>query len=161
MMRINVALFMVVLAFLPGCDKSKEDGATNSSKTPLEEEVTKEGILSVHTQVKRSADGKTTIKHGNCVMLYPNGKKAADGQYVEGKETGIWRSYTEDGTVRWEGKYVFGVEDGKWSWWDEKGTLVKTEWYQNGRKIESTPSSLAHSAITQPSAVVDDSRDKE
>ncbi len=39
------------------------------------------------------------IVHGPYVAFWLNGKVSTEGQYLEGKQEGIWHFYNEDGTI--------------------------------------------------------------
>lgn len=136
MLRISPLILALVLALISGCDQSD----SNNPKAPqgVTEEVSQQSGLTIKTQMKTLHDGKK-IPHGTCTMFHPNGAKAGEGAYVDGKENGIWRAWREDGTLRMEGKYLFGLKEGKWTLWDDKGGIETTEWWQNGQRITSPP----------------------
>jgi antitoxin component YwqK of YwqJK toxin-antitoxin module len=90
------------------------------------------------------------VRDGPFVEYHRNGKKAREGAYAAGRETGRftlwyesgqveeeseWRdgvphgifvSYWRSGTKRAEGRRCAGASCGTWRSWDERGTLLGT-----------------------------------
>lgn len=50
------------------------------------------------------------VEEGECVDYHPNGQIAARGQYIAGKEHGVWHHWTEDGTQEPSTKFKQGLE---------------------------------------------------
>ena len=66
-------------------------------------------------------DGSGWVRHGLSVQYYRNGQVAAQGEYVDGQESGKWRTYHENGQLASEGFYRAGKETGRWRFWDSRG----------------------------------------
>jgi len=49
----------------------------------------------------------------------------------EGHKEGLWQTFYADGTVKWEGNYIDGKRDGYFKSYNEKGSLVTIEKYIN------------------------------
>lgn len=82
-------------------------------------------------------------------QLYENGKVKMEGELKNGKRTGIWKAYFEDGTLWSEGKFIDGErngyglnyypngklrmegdykndkQSGKWKYYNEQGVLIE------------------------------------
>src|SRR5690349_10194473 len=68
-----------------------------------------------------SRDGSHWIRHGQFQAFYENGQIASEGQYDQGKESGLWRNFHENGQVAVEGSYQEGKKVGEWRYWDASG----------------------------------------
>ena len=84
---------------------------------------------------------------GQFVDHHDNGTKSVEGQFVNGKQQGIWTFYHENGKLFRTGKYVDGQADGQWAIWRDDGSKwseqvytsgqlngVETRWHPNGQK---------------------------
>lgn len=96
------------------------------------------------TGVKRSLviykDGLPAELH----KWHPNGKAMADGMFLAGKRTGVWKQYFDNGTVAQVSTYVEGVLNGEELFYDEKGKLTRTQRYEHGYPAEGKiPAALA------------------
>jgi antitoxin component YwqK of YwqJK toxin-antitoxin module len=68
-----------------------------------------------------SEDGTRWIRHGRFVAYHESGGIASEGEYLDGKEEGVWRDYHPNGKVAAEGRYVAGKEEGAWRYFDSAG----------------------------------------
>ncbi|MET3480396.1 toxin-antitoxin system YwqK family antitoxin [Variovorax atrisoli] len=62
------------------------------------------------------------IRHGLFVAYHEHGTVASEGQYVDGKEDGLWRDLHPNGQPAAEGHYRGGQEVGVWRFWKPNGT---------------------------------------
>jgi antitoxin component YwqK of YwqJK toxin-antitoxin module len=69
-----------------------------------------------------SPDKTRWIRHGLFVAYHETGVVASEGQYVDGKEDGLWRDFYPDGQPAAEGHYHEGHEVGVWRHWNPDGT---------------------------------------
>ena len=72
------------------------------------------------------------IFHGPFTEWYENGVKDGEGQYDNGKKTGLWTYWRQNGRKAYEGQYVKGIEDGNWVRWDVNGKNLGTNLYRHG-----------------------------
>jgi uncharacterized protein len=102
------------------------------------------------------SDNPDTL-NGKFQSYYKNGKKKAEGEYLNGKEIGTWEIWYEDGTYgsgsllndkpeglwafwyqngkKWKlGTFKDGKEEGKWTFWYPNGFKKEEGEYQNGEK---------------------------
>jgi len=96
-------------------------------------------------------DGKFTAGgspfEGQFVDHHSNGTKSVEGQFVNGKQQGVWTFYHENGKLFRTGIYIDGRADGQWKIWRDDGSKwseqtyingqlngVETRWHPNGRK---------------------------
>ena len=76
------------------------------------------------------------------------GSKYILGEVKDGKVSGLWTKWYENGQKKGEFTWKDGKVDGTWKWYWSNGTKMKegnwkdskldglwTEWYENGRKI--------------------------
>jgi antitoxin component YwqK of YwqJK toxin-antitoxin module len=111
----------------------------------------KGGIIAKGQYVYGEKDGDWSFKH-NLIT--------EKGNYYEGNQQGIWKSWYENGnlyseieydqdipngkyTTYWEngnmkltGKYVTGVREGLWHRYNENGDLLVSDFYKNGVEIK-------------------------
>ena len=66
--------------------------------------------------------------------LYPDGKVSSEGQLVDGKPDGHWKTFYETGVLKSEGDRKQFRLDGTWSFFSPDGDLVSTIEYANGLK---------------------------
>ncbi len=67
--------------------------------------------------------------------FYPDGTLKAEGNYDNGKQTGVWKYYHSDGKTEQTGKFnKQGKLDGTWKWYFDNGQLLREENYRNGLK---------------------------
>jgi hypothetical protein len=84
---------------------------------------------------------------GQFIDRHDNGAKSVEGQFVNGKQQGVWTFYHENGKLFRTGKYVDGRADGQWAIWRDDGSKwseqtyingqlngVETRWHPNGQK---------------------------
>ncbi|KFA94359.1 toxin-antitoxin system YwqK family antitoxin [Archangium violaceum] len=72
--------------------------------------------------------------HGPYASYFPNGKKSAEGQYVDGFRTGLWTFYSEDGQVRGKTEFQGGNYHGKHVEYFPNGKQRLVEEFANGRR---------------------------
>lgn len=62
------------------------------------------------------------IRHGLFVAYHEHGAVASEGQYLDGKEDGLWRDLHPNGQLASEGRYRAGRQVGVWRFWNADGT---------------------------------------
>lgn len=67
-------------------------------------------------------DKTRCIRHGLFVAYHEHGTVASEGQYVDGKEDGLWRDLHPNGQPAAEGHYRAGQEVRVWRFWKPDGT---------------------------------------
>ena len=92
---------------------------------------------------------KAGMEEGHWVFYHINGAKWTEGDYVDGRKVGVWRTWYEDGTLNqeynaengpfksWyrsgkveiEGQFVNGKREGKWTFLHPNGKLYKEVTY--------------------------------
>ena len=85
---------------------------------------------SEYFQIEFNKEGK---RNGNFVTKYTNGKTKIQGAYRNGKESGSWKSYSEDATILLEGQFGqgSGMKQGQWTHFYENGNVRATISYEN------------------------------
>jgi antitoxin component YwqK of YwqJK toxin-antitoxin module len=84
---------------------------------------------------RKNADGTQWIRHGRFVAYYESGAVKREGEYVDGKEEGLWRAYHANGQVAAEGRYSAGKEEGMWHFFDADGKEEKSSLYRDGVEL--------------------------
>lgn len=74
----------------------------------------------------------TDVREGVAVSYHPNGKKAVEAPYKNGKLDGVFRSYYENGKLWQTIGYLEGVEEGVSTTYFENGSKKSKEVYRNG-----------------------------
>lgn len=72
--------------------------------------------------------------HGPYASYFPNGKKSAEGQYVDGFRSGLWTFYSEDGQVRGRTEFQGGNYHGKHVEYFPNGKQRLVEEFASGRR---------------------------
>lgn len=85
---------------------------------------------------------KSQLKNGNFVYYYKNGVKNNATYWRNGKPSGKYEKYYQNGNLNVKGKYksikkryckgVCSRPVGKWKYWNEKGVLIKEEIWRKG-----------------------------
>ncbi|WP_268123609.1 hypothetical protein [Roseivirga pacifica] len=73
----------------------------------------------------QGVEGKVTYK-------YDDGSKMSEGEYLAGKEHGLWTYWYMNGKVQLEARYNEGVPDGEWKWYYESGIPMSVNTFKNG-----------------------------
>ena len=94
----------------------------------------------------RRVDGGA--RHGPSVAWHANGRKQAEGGFLDGREQGAWTRWWANGRPLSKGAYQAGVKQGRWRFWHSSGVLqeegemrdgreqgVWRRWYENGRPL--------------------------
>ncbi len=71
-------------------------------------------------------------KTGEWKEFWDDGAVRAAGSYKEGKKTGKWVYYFLQGTIEQEGYYLDGKFSGNWKWYYDTGELWRDENYTKG-----------------------------
>lgn len=79
-------------------------------------------------------DSSKTNPNGHNIFYYPNGKISSEGNFVNGKPEGIWKSYYESGKVKSEGARKNNQPDGPWKFYNSEGILTGEYIYVDGKK---------------------------
>jgi antitoxin component YwqK of YwqJK toxin-antitoxin module len=84
---------------------------------------------------RMSADEAHWIRHGRFVAYFESGGVKSEGEYVDGKEGGLWRDYHANGQLAAEGCYEAGKEEGMWRFFDSSGNEEKSVRYRAGTAL--------------------------
>lgn len=88
--------------------------------------------------VRNYVDGKNT---GAYESFYENGILKEIGFYMASAQDGEWKEYHENGKLKSIGVYKvlvggWGRKHGEWKYYDERGRLVNEELYEDGIKVK-------------------------
>jgi hypothetical protein len=61
------------------------------------------------------------VRQGNYAAYYPDGTRAAEGQYSGGKRSGVWVFFHRNGQIRARGAFKNDFPTGDWNWWFDNG----------------------------------------
>lgn len=70
----------------------------------------------------------------NVTFKYENGVVSSEGQMLNGKPEGYWKTYYPDGTLKSEGNRVNHELDSIWKFYAEDGIITQSISYRNGKK---------------------------
>lgn len=88
-----------------------------------------EGII-----VGRGITTEAGLREGPWKEYYEDGKLRAEGQYTQGRRTGMWKFYFRSGALEQEGRFNSrGRHEGEWKWYYESGKLLREETYLDGQ----------------------------
>jgi hypothetical protein len=85
-------------------------------------------------------NGKQT---GEWTMWYNNGQRASIDHYKNGAQNGLHISWYANGVKAIEGDYRNGEREGIWHRWDPNGLRVWTDVYKDDVEVSSTPGDSA------------------
>lgn len=85
-------------------------------------------------------NGKQT---GEWTMWYDNGQRASIDHYKDGLQNGLHISWYANGAKAIEGNYREGQREGIWHRWDPNGLRVWTDLYKDGVEVSSAPRNAA------------------
>lgn len=92
--------------------------------------VFREGVLNAMGSL--DSLGRRT---GDWTLFYASdGKRKAEGPYLEGKRHGEWKYYATDSRLEQEGEFRMGEWHGQWRWFHADGSLHRDERYRKGRE---------------------------
>ena len=69
---------------------------------------------------------------GADTLYYESGEKMSEGEMRQGRETGKWTCWHENGNMKSIGYYSDGLRDSLWQWFDESGIPTSTGMYRHG-----------------------------
>src|SRR5438270_12342095 len=72
--------------------------------------------------------------NGRNIFYYDNGYKSSEGNMVNGKPDGYWKSYYQTGVLKNEGNRKNFELDSTWKFYNEKGKITKSIEYAGGKK---------------------------
>ncbi len=84
--------------------------------------------------LEKIIDYQNGVENGEWIK-YSDGKKIIEGQYEDGRRTGIWRGFNPDGSAKFEGRYVAGQRYGIWRHYDNSHNINKINIYYDGYEI--------------------------
>lgn len=82
-------------------------------------------------EARRAGDG-SLVRHGKSKSWHANGKLAAEGSFVDGKETGAWTFHFESGKRQSTGSFENGEREGLWKFWRDGGAVELEGKYEAG-----------------------------
>jgi hypothetical protein len=74
------------------------------------------------------------LMHGPYLGLYKSGKKRVEGAYLEGKRTGLWIAYDEQGGKLEELTFKNDLWDGKRTQWIKGQKILEENWVDGKRQ---------------------------
>ena len=134
---------------LVACKQTNKD-AQNTAATERKDTLK---AIPFDSAVHPAAVANPQMKDGMNIVRWPNGTVKMQGNYKDGKRTGEWQSFFQNGKLNSDEFFVEGQTDGKvtvyyengqkmyegenhngklagvWNYWDEKGKLTKTTDY--------------------------------
>jgi antitoxin component YwqK of YwqJK toxin-antitoxin module len=159
----NNALDLEVTEYHPNGKKRRVYSTKNSEKTKTgtwkwwydngnlskKEQYDEQGRI---TGTKSEADSLGNVVYeenyafGNLnaerTTYYSNGKKNEVNFYKGGRKSGLYKKYSEAGTLVIEGQHKNGYKVGKWLYYNSEKQATKEETYSNGGKLTRTKNLL-------------------
>lgn len=99
-----------------------------------EMEKVKEKLFTPSGMIARESDLKNGVLHGTTIVYYPSEKIETIALYSEGKLTGSYRTFDEQGVLRDIYTYRNNLLDGPYELFSEKGILFEKGRYLKGQK---------------------------
>ena len=76
----------------------------------------------------------TPNPNGKNIFYYDNGNKSSEGNMVNGKPDGYWKSYYQNGVLKNEGNRKKFQLDSVWKFYNDQGKITKSITYAEGKK---------------------------
>lgn len=122
MKRLILLITLIfTIALINGCGK-KEKVKEPAKKVKMEESSKKEKV-----------EEPIIVNPDKIEEITNDGQKSMEGNFIDGKMNGTWRSWYENGKLEREENYVDNFLEGKQSFWHENGELSKESWYKAGK----------------------------
>ena len=107
----NTITVFVTCILLAGC------ATTKTRLDQIEDRAGRDGRFLAYRK------GDTQPFTGKAFDLYPNGKMKEERTYLNGRETGMYRTWHSNGQKQEEIYQVDGVTNGRWLEWHENGQM--------------------------------------
>lgn len=91
-------------------------------------------FLAYSTKYIKWTGGQTINRDKTWKQFHPNGKLETEMTYVDGKQTGQWRSYSLDGLLLREENYLNGALSGRSRVYYDNGKMSRDGNYKNGQR---------------------------
>mgnify|MGYP006281872019 CR=1 FL=1 len=78
-----------------------------------------------------TTDGR---RSGKWINYYDDGKIREEGEYNNNSKTGTWKFYDRDGNTVQTGTYRGGRPEGLWQWYYKSGVILREEEYYQGKR---------------------------
>ena len=139
-----------------------EEGVLLSKEVYKDGEIQELETYSSHGKLVTKKSYKNGILHGKYIQNQADRVKSLEGNYENGKESGIWRQYRgngswvyyentykngelngpakifyKNGKIEYEGNYKDDERDGTWKYYNFEGKLDREETFKNGERIST------------------------
>ncbi len=75
---------------------------------------------------------RSGAKNGTVILFRPDGKIRLEGEYVDDRRTGWWKSFHPNGSTRSITPYLEGAKEGPRIHWDSAGRPTRAEYFSKG-----------------------------
>lgn len=89
---------------------------------------------------------------------WPNGKKRAEGEIIEGRREGRWTYWYQFGQKMEEGQYLANRKTGRWTRWHPNGRIQWISHYQRGKRHGAFAVYLRDGSLAEEGEFVDGKR---
>ena len=107
---------LIIILFLGGCT----------------EKIDEVRILDRHGHPSATVSLRGGAKDGPVTLYWPDGTIRLEGQYVDDRRAGCWRSYHGNGSLRSRTHYTEGAKEGPRIYWDSLGQPIRAEYFIRG-----------------------------
>ncbi len=130
--------FFLLVFTLLSCNEEADSGTKKSEQKTSGKDGSNvhEMSYAVDDTIKmKSVENHANVQDGPFELLYPNSVIKAKGNLKDGKKTGLWESFYEDGT-RWSSTYYTdGVPNGYSITYFKNGTVQYKGEYKEGKRV--------------------------
>ncbi len=76
--------------------------------------------------------------NGKSISWWDDGIKRSEGEYLNGKKEGIWKTFNKKGVLTAETNYIKGKKDGKFTQFDEESKIINEGVHKNDEIISES-----------------------
>ena len=128
-----IVLLSLFIASICSCQPTGEPSTVEkdtdpnpATKTDPEPTVKKHKEYHENGQLKIEGEMVNGKRHGLWKSFYPDGKKWSETTFENGAKTGRTVTFYENGMMRYQGQYTNNERSGVWKFYNEEGALEKT-----------------------------------
>ena len=117
--------------------KNNEIEKTTPVKKPNDLEKYKNSKVVPATYYDKYTDefNNTKIDSGSYVGVYKDSTVAFTGNFINGKQEGLFHFYYPNGALRFTDMHSNGLDDGYFAYYDSLGTITESGQYAKGKKV--------------------------
>jgi antitoxin component YwqK of YwqJK toxin-antitoxin module len=123
-------VLFLLISFLPAC---QQNAGQEENLTSEIIDIWDNGKPKIVRFFREDESGQKILVREK--QYYPEGSISMQGDYLNNKRSGIWKSWFEDGTLWSEGRFVEGKREGPGTVYHPNGKKHLEGQYKNGKRV--------------------------